>query len=600
MVVAGIAGGGGGWADMRSLSFQVITGRWFGMFASYQVMSAAGATYTFGLYSGTIKSTLGYDQTTLNLLSFFKDLGANLGVISGLINEVTPPWMVLSTGATLNFFGYFMIWLAVSLKIAMPKVWQMCLYICIGANFQSFANIGALVTCVKNFPESRGVVLGVLMGYVGLSGAIITQLYHAFFGNHNDPKALILLIACLPAAISFAFVWTIRIRKVIQRRRQENELKALYKFLYISLALAGFLMIMIIVEKQLTFQQSEYGGSAALVLLMLFLPLPVAVIPEEFKLWKIGQQVLTEPPPSQLKIIITGDSNTQICSSPLPPESAPPPSPATSSQSEASCSSNVFSRLPERGEDHTIRQALFSLDMLVLFFVAICGIGGTLTAIDNLGQIGTSLGYSQKSLSTLISLLSIWNYLGRVTTGFGSEMVLHKYKFPRPLILTLILLLACVGHLLIAFNIKNGLYFASIIIGFCAGAQWSVLFTVISEIFGLKYLPRLYSLGALASPIGAYVLNVRVAGHLYDKEAKRQMAGLGDDNNDLNCSGVECFKLAFIIITAATLFGSLVSLILVIRTREFYKGDIYKKFREQDATAAETEMVPTCPSLAKG
>ena len=145
--------------------------------------------------------------------------------------------------------------------------------------------------------------------------------------------------------------------------------------------------------------------------------------------------------------------------------------------------------------------------MLILFFSAICGVGGTLTAIDNLGQMGTSLGYPTRSISTFVSLMSIWNYLGRVVAGLVSEILLKKYKFPRPLMLSLVLLLACVGHLLIAFNPLGGLYVASIIIGFTFGAQWPLIFAIISEIFGLKYYSTLYNFGSMASPIGLYVLN---------------------------------------------------------------------------------------------
>jgi hypothetical protein len=93
--------------------------------------------------------------------------------------------------------------------------------------------------------------------------------------------------------------------------------------------------------------------------------------------------------------------------------------------------------------------------------------------------------------------------------------------------LTSILILSCFGHLLIAFNVPNGLYVASIIIGFCFGANWPVLFSIISKLFGLKYYSTLFNVGSIASPIGSYLLSVRVAGYLYDKEATRQMEILG-------------------------------------------------------------------------
>ncbi|RLN39458.1 protein NUCLEAR FUSION DEFECTIVE 4-like [Panicum miliaceum] len=570
MVFGDRATGGPGADAASTMRFarHVVRGRWFMFFASILIMAAAGGTYIFGIYSKAVKTSLGYDQQTLNTLSFFKDVGANVGILPGLINEVTPPWVVLACGAGMNLVGYLMIYLAVSGRTARPPVWLMCVYIAVGANSQSFANTGALVTAVKNFPEDRGVVLGLLKGFVGLSGAIFTQLYRAIYGTDNDGAELVLLMAWLPAAISLLFIPTIRImpRPNAAAGRASRERKAFFLFLYASIVLAVYLLVMNVVELEVIhFPKPAYYVTATVLLLLIFFPI-VIVVKQELKTY------LQPPAPatatSSIVTITVDDEKTREAPASDDDQAAADNSP--------SCFQDVF-RPPARGQDYTILQALFSVDMLVLFVATICGIGGTLTAVDNMGQIGQSLGYPQRSITTFVSLVSIWNYAGRVVSGFASEYVLARYKVPRPLALTVVLLLACVGHALIAFGVSNGLYAASVILGFCFGAQWPLLFAIISEVFGLKYYSTLYNFGAVASPVGSYILNVRIAGRMYDREALRQG---GRKGRDLTCVGVRCFRESFLIITGVTLLGALVSLVLAWRTREFYRGDLYGRFRE--------------------
>ncbi|KAJ8899826.1 hypothetical protein K2173_019529 [Erythroxylum novogranatense] len=548
---------------LKSFSWQVLASRWFMVFASLLIMSVNGTSYMFGLYSGEIKSSLGYDQTTLDTLSFFKDLGGNLGFVAGLVYEILPPWLVISIGSVMNFSAYFLIWEAVSGRIAKPHTWQMCLYMCLATNAASYPNTGALVTSVKNFPESRGSVIGLLKGLIGLSGAILTQIYHAFYGN--DSKALILLIAWLPTVVPLLFLPAIRIMKIA---RHEKELDVFYNFLYLALGLAGFLMAIIILQNKYKFTRTEYIGSSVFVLFLLFLPLAI-VLKEEVNIWKIKKQSLGDS--SQIQVVA---------------ETPPLRSVAEAKFDPLCCFRNIF-RHPERGEDYTILQAIFSIDMLIIFISTTCGVGGALAAIDNLGQIADSLGYQKHSIATFISLMSIWNFLGRVLAGFASEIVLIKYKFSRPLVLTFVILFSCTGHILIAFGVPNSLYLSSIIIGFCLGAQLPLVSAIISEVFGLKHFSALYSVGSVSSPVGSYIFNVKVAGHLYDKEALKQMKASGltrQTRKELSCIGVYCFRKAFILITATTFLGFLVSIILVHRTRKFYKSDIYKKFRDE-ATA---------------
>ncbi|KAL6643528.1 hypothetical protein ACP70R_018294 [Stipagrostis hirtigluma subsp. patula] len=201
----------GGEVAMCTQAFvaRVVRGRWFMLFASMLVLPASGSMYLFPIYSKELRLTLGYNQQTLNTISFFKDLGSNVGIRSGLVHEVAPSWATLLIGAGMNLVGYLMIYLTLTARIAAPPVWLMCLYMWAGANALNFANTGVLVPCLKNFPESRGFVLGLQKGFIGISSAIFTQLYLAIYGD--DAKSLVLLIAWLPAIVYIFFMHTMRV-----------------------------------------------------------------------------------------------------------------------------------------------------------------------------------------------------------------------------------------------------------------------------------------------------------------------------------------------------------------------------------------------------
>lgn len=150
--------------------------KWIATVASIWIQCCSGATYTFGIYSSTLKSSQNYDQSTLDTVSVFKDIGANVGVLSGLLYSFATlnhhhrtrfsflrgPWVVHLTGAILCFAGYFLMWASVVGLIHSPPVPLMCLFMFLAAHSQTFFNTGNVVTGVMNFGDYGGTIVGIM------------------------------------------------------------------------------------------------------------------------------------------------------------------------------------------------------------------------------------------------------------------------------------------------------------------------------------------------------------------------------------------------------------------------------------------------------
>lgn len=596
---------------------KVATSRWLVIVAGIWIQCTSGSSYTFGIYSETIKSNLSYDQSTLDTISSFKDIGANVGVISGLLYGITSPWVVLLAGASQNCVGYVMMWLSVTGRIARPALWQMCFYMFLAAHAQTFFNTAVVVTSVIDFPTDRGTVVGLMKGFLGLSGAILVQIYHTIY--EGNQSSYLLMLSWLPTLVTLFLMFVIRVHPTFEGDGK----KTLDLFSALAMMLAAYLMAVIIYENILTLNTSVYL-IICLVLLIFLLSLMVIAIKSEFNdspitplltqplIFKendqkdissqteIGEENMPAGIEIQTSVILETDSQMEQ-STTLPPgismySEIPHNEDKETSSNDSQDSSPVNKRKLERGENFNIFQAMGTWDFWFLFIAMACGMGSGLATINNMSQIGSSLGHTTTEISTLVSLWSIWNFLGRFGAGYVSENFLHSKGCARPMFIAIALLAMSGGHLIIASGLPGALYGGSVIVGVSYGCQWSLMPATTSEIFGLQHFGTLFNLIAIASPIGSFLLSVEVVGYLYDSEAEKEkhfkIPHMTDIflSSDETCDGPQCFRLSFLIMCAVTLFGFFIALVLFARTKSFYKQVIFERIHSRNGAFKKMKL----------
>ncbi|TXG50397.1 hypothetical protein EZV62_022921 [Acer yangbiense] len=547
-----------------------LNSKWIATVASIWIQCSIGGTYTFGIYSSTLKSTQNYDQSTLERVAIFKDIGGCTGVLSGLLYSFVTldrhrrrcfcgPWVVLLTGAILSFVGYFFMWASVVGLIHRPPVALMCLFMFTAAHSMTLSIPADNVTGVRNFPAHVGTIVGLMEGYLGLSGAIIIRVYDALF--KGNPRNYLLFLSVYPTSVSLLLMYFVRIHDT----NSEDDKKHLNAFSVAALTMVAYLMILIILENIFTLGTWERIVTFIFLLLLLASPLGIAFRAqrEDSKRLILSQTFSTE-----------GDSIVYINPEPIESMENHDQLPSDDArQVKTTLDQNII----QIEENMNLLQAICTGNFWLLFIAMICGLGSGMAMINNISQVGESLGYTSIRINSLVSLLSIWNFLGRLGAGYVSDIFLQRKRCARPLFIAITQAALSVGHIVIASGFPNNLYVGTILVGVCYGSQWSLLSSVASEIFGVGHLGTIVNTFAIASPIGSYIFSVRIVGYLYGKAA----AASGEKNS---CSGTHCFRLSFLIIAFFAFCGSLVALLLFFRTRRFYDKVVVTRLQQSHRT----------------
>lgn len=402
----------------------------------------------------------------------------------------------------------------------------MCILQCIGANSSTWLSTAVLVTCLRNFPHSRGTVAGILKGFMGLSAAFFTQIFISLLSYNSEWLLLLLAIGPgLVCLVAMLFIRPVSPASLIKDKDEHG------KFLFIHLvciALALYLLSITVVENLLNVNPLTSKIFTAIMAIFLTAPLGVpmksimdgswgdggdderrsekesyvASISKEVN--EIHQPLLKSAAaadhdqnqsedqtrsfltPTEIAIAREVQCKTafDIPLSKQPSDEEPdeatdvesattncgqreenaslsdkeklsekldddvkttslldkenlddgalsPPRATTQvpPENELEFDSQALlavgegavrrQKRPRRGQDFTLGQAIVKADFWLLFFSFFCGVGSGVTAINNLAQMGEAQGYSDVSI--FVSLISIWNFLGRLGGGALSE-----------------------------------------------------------------------------------------------------------------------------------------------------------------------------------
>ncbi|XP_074567623.1 protein NUCLEAR FUSION DEFECTIVE 4-like [Curcuma longa] len=565
--------------------------RWLVLVAAMWMQSWSGIGYLFGSISPVIKSSLGYNQRQIACLGVVKDLGDSVGFLAGTLCEVMPLWAALLVGAMQNLVGYGLVWLVVTGKIPVLPLWAMCILIFVGNNGETYFNTAALVSCVQNFPQSRGPVVGILKGFAGLSGAILTQIYVMI--HTPDHAALIFMVAVGPTMVVIALMFIVRPTGGHRQVKPSDEHS--FTFIYsVCLLLAAYLLGVMLLEDLVDLSKSITTIFTLILLFVLLLPIIVPVFltcssdlpPTQESL--LAEHQAEQGPAKEQEVIFSEVEDEKLKEVDLLPESERQKRIAHLQARHFLAAAEGAVRIkrrkgPHRGEDFTLLQALIKADFWLLFFSLLLGSGSGLTVIDNLGQMSQSLGYINTHI--FVSMISIWNFLGRVGGGYISEVIVRNRAYPRPAALVAAQILMSFGHLCFTTDWPGAMHIGTLLIGLGYGAHWSIIPAAASELFGLKNFGALYNFLTVANPTGSLIFSGIIASSIYDYEAEKQahmhinspsvfgtilgVANLSEEKA-LKCEGTICFFLSSLLMSGFCVVAAILSLLLVYRTKVVY------------------------------
>lgn len=273
-----------------------------------------------------------------------------------------------------------------------------------------------LVTNMRNFPLRRGVVAGLLKGYIGVSAALFTQVFSGVL--HRSPTSLLLLLATGLPTICLATMYFVRpcTPATLDAATTDADTEEDGHFAFtqaVSVVLAVYLVTTTVLGNAIKLSDATSYTLFIVTVLLLLAPL---AIPVKMTLFRSSPRrrstETTEEPlliPPHVVVDSGGDGD----------EEESDKVDLLLAEGKGAVVRRTKRRRPRRGEDFEFSEALVKADFWLLFVGYFIGVGTGVTVLNNLAQIGVAAGIGDTTV--LLSLFALGNFFGRLGGGAISE-----------------------------------------------------------------------------------------------------------------------------------------------------------------------------------
>ncbi|KAK3207083.1 hypothetical protein Dsin_021129 [Dipteronia sinensis] len=138
-------------------------------------------------------------------------------------------------------------------------------------------------------------IVGILKGFAGLTGAIVTQIYDMF--NAPDESSLILMLAVGPPLVEIALMFIVRPISGGHKQVRPSDNTSFYLIYAFCISLAAYLLAVAVIDDTVDVNQTVNTLIAVILILILLLPviIPVVLVFCSTSKYPIEESLLDKP-----------------------------------------------------------------------------------------------------------------------------------------------------------------------------------------------------------------------------------------------------------------------------------------------------------------